>query len=70
VRCLLKDAGIKLDETALLERSTYSAKHIRDLIRWGSSDWEALVPKGVVEIIKKYKMDERIRQIGETRLKR
>ena len=70
VRRLLKDAGIEVDETTLLERSTYSARHIRDLIRWGSEDWEALVPKGVVELIKKHKMDERILEIGETRLKR
>ena len=70
VRRLLKDAGIEVDETTLLERSTYSAKHIRDLIRWGSEDWVALVPKGVAELIKKYKMDERVREIGETKLKR
>jgi nicotinamide-nucleotide adenylyltransferase len=70
VKRLLEDAGIKTDSTKLLERSTYSARHVRDLIRWGNSEWEALVPEGVVELIKKYKLDERIREIGETRTKR
>jgi nicotinamide-nucleotide adenylyltransferase len=70
VKRLLEDAGIKTDSTKLLERSTYSARHVRDLIRWGNSEWESLVPEGVVELIKKYKLDERIREIGETRTKR
>lgn len=70
VRRLLKDAGVELDETKLLERSTFSARHIRDLIRWSSDEWEELVPDGVVKLIKKHKLDERIREIGEIRIKR
>ncbi|MGQ4912934.1 MAG: nicotinamide-nucleotide adenylyltransferase [Candidatus Thorarchaeota archaeon] len=70
VKRLLEDAGIKTDSTKLLERSTYSARHVRDLIRWGNDEWESLVPEGVVKIIKEYKLDERVREIGETRTKR
>ena len=70
VRQLLKDAGYEVHETTLLERSSYSAKHVRDLIRWGDPDWETLVPEGVATLIKERKMDERIRQIGEVRTKR
>jgi nicotinamide-nucleotide adenylyltransferase len=69
VRRLLKDAGYQVDETGLLERSTYSGRHIRDLMRWGG-EWEALVPDGVVEIIKELKLDERVREIGEVTIKR
>ena len=64
VKRLLEDGSIKTDSTKLLERSTYSGSHIRDLIRWGNSEWETLVPEGVVKIIKKHKMDDRIREIG------
>lgn len=70
VKRLLEDSGITTDSTKLLERSTYSARHVRDLMRWGNNEWEALVPDGVVELIKKYKLDERVREIGETRTKR
>lgn len=70
VKRLLEEGGIKTDSTKLLERSTYSASHIRDLIRWGNNEWETLVPEGVVKLIKKYKLDERIREVGESRTKR
>jgi len=70
VQSLLKDDGIILDETHLLERSSYSANHVRDLIRWGNKEWESLVPSGVVKLIKKYKLDERILKVGETKTKR
>jgi nicotinamide-nucleotide adenylyltransferase len=66
VKRLLEDGGITTDSTKLLERSTYSGKHVRDLIRWSNSEWEKLVPPGVVELIKKYKLDIRIQEIGET----
>jgi nicotinamide-nucleotide adenylyltransferase len=68
VKKLFSDAGIQVFETELLERNIYSAKHIRELLRWGG-DWEQLVPPGVVEIIKKYKLDERVRDVGEARIK-
>ena len=58
------------DSTKLLERSTYSGKHVRDLIRWGNDEWENLVPQGVVELIKKYKLHTRIQEIGEITTKR
>jgi len=64
VRRLLKDAGFEVAETELLERGTYSGRHIRDLMRWGG-EWEPLVPEGVVEIIKGLQLDERVREIGE-----
>lgn len=70
VQRLLKDAGIKLDETHLLERSYYSANHIRDLIRWNNKEWESLVPDGVVALIKKHKLDKRITEVGETKTKK
>jgi nicotinamide-nucleotide adenylyltransferase len=69
VKRLLEDSGITTDSTKLLERTTYSGKHIRDLIRWNNSEWEKLVPSGVVELIKKYKLDARIQEIGETTTK-
>ena len=67
---LLKDAGVKVEETKLLDRVTYSAKHIRDLIRWGNPEWESLAPEGVVKLIKQHSLDERIREVGEVRTKR
>ncbi|MFW9966251.1 MAG: nicotinamide-nucleotide adenylyltransferase [Candidatus Thorarchaeota archaeon] len=67
---LLKDAGIEVDETQLLERTTYSAKHIRDLILWNNPEWETLVHSVVAKLIKEHKMDERIREIGEVTTKR
>lgn len=67
---LLKDAGIVVDETNLLDRETYSAKHIRDLIRWNDSEWESLVPEGVAELIKKHDLDKRVQEVGETTTKR
>jgi nicotinamide-nucleotide adenylyltransferase len=67
---LLKDAGVEVDETELLERNTYSAKHIRDLIRWNNPEWEVLVPPVVAKLIKGHKMDERIREIGDVTTKR
>ncbi|MCK5389168.1 MAG: nicotinamide-nucleotide adenylyltransferase [Candidatus Thorarchaeota archaeon] len=70
VQRLLKDAGIKLDETSLLERSSYSANHVRDLIRWNNKEWETLVPAGVVALIKKHKLDKRIIEVGESKTKR
>ena len=70
VKRLLEEGGIKTDSTKLLERSTYSASHIRDLIRWKNDEWESLVPEGVVKLIKQYKLDERVREVGEIRTKR
>ena len=70
VQRLMKDAGYKIDETALLERSSFSANHVRDLIRWDNDEWETLVPSGVVKMMKKYKMDERIKTVGNNTTKR
>ncbi|MHA2379219.1 MAG: nicotinamide-nucleotide adenylyltransferase [Candidatus Thorarchaeota archaeon] len=70
VRRLLQDSGIEVDETELLERTTYSAKHIRDLIRWDNPEWEILVPDSVAKIIKDHSLDERIREVGEVTTKR
>lgn len=67
---LLKDAGVKVEETKLLDRSTYSAKHIRDLMRWDNPEWESLAPEGVVKLIKQHGLDERVREVGEVRTKR
>ncbi len=69
VRRLLQDAGIEVGETKLLERTAYSGSHIRELIRSGG-EWEPLVPPGVAEMIKRYGLDERMRDIGNTTLKR
>ncbi len=70
VQQLFKDAGIQLDETTLLERSSYSANHIRDLIRWGNDEWKSLVPTGVVEMMEKYGLDKRIKAVGNNTTKR
>jgi len=70
VKSLLEDGGIVTDSTKLLERSTYSGKHVRDLIRWGNVEWESLVPDGVVELIKEHNLHKRIQEIGEITLKR
>lgn len=70
VQSLLKEAGIEVDETELLERNTYSAKHIRDLILWDNPEWETLVPDSVAKLIKEHKLDERIREVGEITTKR
>lgn len=70
VQRLFKDAGILLDETALLERTSYSGNHIRDLIRWGNSEWKTLVPPGVVELMEQYKLDTRIKEVGDNTTKR
>ncbi|MHA1654653.1 MAG: nicotinamide-nucleotide adenylyltransferase [Candidatus Thorarchaeota archaeon] len=69
VRRLLKDAGIEVGDTDLLERHTHSGNHVRDLIRWGG-EWETLVPPGVAKMIKEYGWDVRMREIGEITLKR
>ncbi len=70
VRRLFTDADIPIDETDLLKRTAYSGNHVRDLIKWENDEWEALLPDAVVDIIKKNKLDERIRQIGDTTLKK
>ncbi|MBN2230808.1 MAG: nicotinamide-nucleotide adenylyltransferase [Candidatus Thorarchaeota archaeon] len=70
VKRLLEDGGIVTDSTKLLERSTYSGNHIRDLIRWKNSEWEKFVPAGVVDLIKKYNLESRIQDIGETTTKK
>ena len=69
VKRLLEDGGVLTDSTKLLERSTYTGKHVRDLIRWKNSEWEKLVPPGVVELIKKYKLDIRVQEIGDVTTK-
>ncbi|MFW9800268.1 MAG: nicotinamide-nucleotide adenylyltransferase [Candidatus Thorarchaeota archaeon] len=70
VRRLLTEAGVKVYKTKLLERNTYSAKHIRDLILWDNPEWEVLVPDSVAKMIKEHKLDERIREVGEITTKR
>lgn len=70
VRSLVRDADIAVGHTELLDRSEYSGKHIRSLIRQGNPEWKSFVPEGVVAIIEEHNMDERIRQIGEITLKK
>lgn len=70
VRRLVRDADITVGQTELLDRSEYSGKHIRRLIRQENPEWKSLVPEGVVAIIEEHNMDERIRQIGEVTLKK
>jgi nicotinamide-nucleotide adenylyltransferase len=69
VKTLFRDHGIEVFETELLERNTFSAKHVRELMRW-DGEWEPLVPDSVVKMIKKYKMDLRVKNVGEARIKR
>ncbi|MBD3158697.1 MAG: nicotinamide-nucleotide adenylyltransferase [Candidatus Lokiarchaeota archaeon] len=70
VRRLVRDADITVGQTELLDRSEYSGKHIRRLIRQENPEWKSLVPEGVIAIIEEHNMDERIRQIGEVTLKK
>ena len=70
VQRLMRDSGIIIDETTLLERSSYSANHVRDLIRWNNEEWTTLVPRGVVDIMKEFKWDERIKEVGNNTTKR
>ncbi len=69
VKTLFRDAEIEVFETELLERNTFSAKHVRDLMRW-DGEWEPLVPPSVVKLIKEHKLDERVKAVGEARIKR
>lgn len=70
VRQLLRDAGVTVGETSLLERDSYSGNHIRGLIRDNDSSWESLVPSNIVRLIKKMGLDERIRAVGTVRIKK
>ncbi|MHA1961743.1 MAG: nicotinamide-nucleotide adenylyltransferase [Candidatus Thorarchaeota archaeon] len=70
VQRLLRDAGFRVEETSLHDRDSYNAKHIRELILAGSSDWEPLLSSGVIKLMKKHKMVERMREIGQIRTKR
>ncbi|MFX0107124.1 MAG: nicotinamide-nucleotide adenylyltransferase [Candidatus Hodarchaeota archaeon] len=70
VASLFRDAGVEVDETELLERNTYSAKHIRDLIRWENPEWKSLVPENVAKIITKHGLDQRIIDVGDVTTKR
>ncbi len=70
VRQLMQDAGVIVGETSLLERESYSGHHIRKLIRNDDPAWESLVPPNIVKLIKEMRLDERIRAVGNVRIKR
>ncbi len=70
VRRLMDDFGMAVGTTTLLERSSFSGHHIRELIRDNDPSWESLVPPVVARLIKDYHLDERIRAVGTTRIKR
>ncbi len=68
VRRLLTESGFKIGEVKLFERKKYTATLIRTAIIEGKP-WEESVPSSVAEFIKDIGGVERIKAIGETKLK-
>ncbi len=59
---LFDEAGMKVKEQPLFDRHKYSGTKIRDKMI-GGADWESLVPKGVVRVIKKIGGVERLKSV-------
>ena len=68
VKRLLTESGYKIKEPTLFQRDTYSATKIRLAILKGEP-WEKFVATSVAKSIKDMGGIERIREIGETKLK-
>jgi nicotinamide-nucleotide adenylyltransferase len=60
---LFQEAGVKVDVRPLLNRSQFSGTEIRRRIV-AEEDWEALVPREVVEVIKEIDGVGRIRELN------
>ncbi len=68
VRQLFKDAGVTVDNTSLLEREQYSGDQVRSLMRQNGA-WDQLVPPVVARFIRENRLDERVRMVGEVRIR-
>ncbi|MHA1378163.1 MAG: nicotinamide-nucleotide adenylyltransferase [Candidatus Helarchaeota archaeon] len=68
VKQLLFEGGFKVKEIPLFQRDKYSATLIRRAIL-NKKPWKELVPPSVVKIIKELGGVERIRNIGDSKLK-
>ncbi|MHA1297832.1 MAG: nicotinamide-nucleotide adenylyltransferase [Candidatus Helarchaeota archaeon] len=68
VKRLLFESGYTVKEIPLFQREKYSGTIIRIAILEGKS-WEDLVPSSVAELIKKFGGEDRIKSIGDTKLK-
>ncbi|MGC9152548.1 MAG: nicotinamide-nucleotide adenylyltransferase [Vulcanisaeta sp.] len=64
VAMLLKEAGIEVRQQPMYDRSKYNSTRIRELMIKGDPEWEDLVPKSVVKIIKEVNGVERLRIIA------
>jgi nicotinamide-nucleotide adenylyltransferase len=60
---LLEEDGIKVVEVRLKERKKFMATEIRSRI-FNKQPWEDLVPKPVVELIKEFDGEKRIRELN------
>ncbi len=63
VRELFNNKGYKVAEKFELEMDKYNATHIRNLIYSSNIEWEELVPKEVVKLIKKFNGINRIKEL-------
>ncbi len=62
---LLREAGIKVKQSPLFKRNSYSGTQIRRLMLKGEQ-WEQFVPDNVVEIIKEINGVKRLRSVTQS----
>jgi nicotinamide-nucleotide adenylyltransferase len=65
VRRLFKESGFKTRAPPMIKRKEYWGKEIRDRMVNGEN-WEGLVPKAVVEVMKEIKAVERLKDLSQT----
>ena len=65
VKMLLADSGIDVVSPIFLDRSSYNATKIRQMIIYGEN-WESLVPKAVADFIKKINGENRLKVISQS----
>jgi len=68
VAMLMKDSGIKVRGVKFYDRDKYNASRIRQLMLAGKN-WQELVPKSVVQIIKKIDGIKRMKVISKSESK-
>jgi nicotinamide-nucleotide adenylyltransferase len=62
---LLREAGVKVKQSPLFKRISYSGTQIRGLMLKGEK-WELFVPGNVVEIIKEINGVKRLRTVTQS----
>jgi nicotinamide-nucleotide adenylyltransferase len=62
---LLREAGVKVKQSPLFKRVSYSGTHIRGLMLKGKK-WEQFVPENVIEIIKEINGVKRLRTVTQS----